>query len=216
MACLAPRAGQEETGHDDDQHDEVGVVLHVHEAIAEVGEIQIQEWKEVPARLQKVVARQRQKHEREAEDHSVETDAGPFAECVKPGFRKQYRRRIRGRCFLRPRSGFQRRLRQPCLREHVARVVQDDLGSVHVGNRVGAVGFALLNTAEQRHAGIVEVLSRHVGNGYGGHDDDRTTDDEVLDPIGNGQEGGINRRGAFKHGSPEGAPHPHYQSPYQC
>ena len=48
------------------------------------------------------------------------------------------------------------------------------------------------------------------------HDDDRTADGEVFDPIGNGQEGGIDRRGAFKHGSREDAPHPHYKSPYQC
>ena len=91
---FAPRAGEDERDHDHDEHGEVRVVLHVDEPMSEVREVQVQEGKEVPPRVQEIPEGQRDEQRGEQQDHAVELDSRRRPYGIQPRRREQGRRRI--------------------------------------------------------------------------------------------------------------------------
>ena len=102
VAGLAPRAGprlgprlsNDERNHDHDEHGEIRVVLHVDEPVSEVREVQVQERKEVPPRLQEIPEGQRDEQRGEQHDHAVEPDPRRRPRGIQPRRREQGNRRV--------------------------------------------------------------------------------------------------------------------------
>ena len=86
---FAPRAGEDERDHDHDEHREVRVVLHVDEPMSEVREVQVQERKQVPPRVQEIPEGQPDEQRGEQQDHAVEPDANRRSYGIQPRRREQ-------------------------------------------------------------------------------------------------------------------------------
>ena len=174
------RDRNDQRDHDDDEHRQVPVVLDVDEAVPEVREVQIKDGEEVPPRLQEIPDGQREKQRGEQDDHAVELDSRRRSGGIQPRRRQQSRRRIGGGRLTGPGRLLERRLLEALLRVHVERIVQDNLGDVGIADRVGAVGVVLLNAAQERDAGVIDVGPRHVRDRDDDHMQDRGGDHGVL------------------------------------